>query len=184
MYTSITYTIFLFIELALALLMLAYLHSSVISLWRGAPFVPTKQEFMRAILQTAHLQKDMVFLELGCGDGRMVCLAVKRYGVRGIGVDVSRLWLWIGILRARIMGIAHTVTFLHQNILDTDMSEADVIYVYMMPRFLEAHGDVFITKAKRGAVVLSHTFEIQSLKAFEQKQVHHGPVTTYVYKLA
>lgn len=176
------HTAFLIFELGLAIAVVIYLHSSTISLWRGAPFVPTRTKAIRQILKKANLQKGMRFLELGCGDGRVVCQAVKEFNITGQGVDVSRLWLWIASLRAWRLGIGNRVKFKHQNILQTDLSSADIIYIYMMPRFLDAHGDIFHKAIEEGALVVSHTFEIETLQRYEQSVVNHGNSFTYFYQ--
>lgn len=176
------HTAFLIFELGLAIAVVIYLHSSTISLWRGAPFVPTRTKAIRQILKKANLQKGMQFLELGCGDGRVVCQAVKEFDITGQGVDVSRLWLWIASLRAWRLGIGNRVKFKHQNILQTDLSSADIIYIYMMPRFLDTHGDIFHRAIEEGALVISHTFEIKTLQRYEQSVVNHGNSFTYFYQ--
>jgi hypothetical protein len=93
MVMSTTQTLFLVFELIVVSGVLIYLHSITFSLLRGAPYVPTKSGIIDEILKTANLQTGKKFLELGCGDGRVVCQAVKKYGLIGRGVDISRLWL-------------------------------------------------------------------------------------------
>lgn len=176
------HTAFLIFELGLAIAVVIYLHSSTISLWRGAPFVPTRTKAIGQILKMTNPQSGMKFLELGCGDGRMVCQAVKEFDITGQGVDVSRLWLWIASIRAWRLGIGNRVEFKHQNILQTDLSSADIIYIYMMPRFLDSYGEIFHKAIEEGALVISHTFEIKALQRYEQSVVSHGNCFTYFYK--
>ena len=156
---------FLIFELILVSGVLIYLHSITISLLRGAPYVPTKTEIIDTILAKANLKPGMKFLELGCGDGRVVCRAVEKYRVIGRGVDISRLWVLLARIRARKLGIEHKVEFLHQNILESDLAWADVIYIYMMPRFLEKNSDSLFSRCRVGSVVVSNKFDIPVLKA-------------------
>ncbi len=151
----------LVIECFIMVFVIMWLHGMTMALWRGAPFVPTRSKDIRTILDAVHLRPGMRFLELGCGDGRVVCEAVARYGVRGEGVDVGILWLTFARIRARLMGISDRVIFRHQDILSTDLSQADVIYLYMMPRFLQKYSEHIVSHAKPGAIILSHVFELE-----------------------
>jgi hypothetical protein len=81
----ILYVILLFVELffliGLAIYSVGLLYSSIM----GAPYVPTSNKQLKAILDRAKLKESQVFVELGSGDGRIVREAVKKYGVQGIG---------------------------------------------------------------------------------------------------
>lgn len=176
-------SLFLFFEFVIVLGVLIYLHSITISLLRGCPYVATKSEMIDSILKKASLQKGSKFLELGCGDGRVVCKAVKEYGVLGRGVDVSRLWLLIGVIRAHHLSISANVHFLHQNILEADVSWADVIYLYSIPKFLSEYQKILKQKLRPGLLIISHVFELEQLREFQKDVVSAGRVDTYFYQI-
>ncbi len=164
------------------LAVIVYLHSITISLLRGAPYVPTRSSDIDEILRSIDLKIGMKFLELGCGDGRVVCQAVKQYGVVGRGVDVSRLWLMIARIRAWWFGVDKDIEFMHENITQTDVAWADVIYLYMMPRFLEKHAQSVFAKCRPGTVVVSYVFEIPHMKVQTTQSTKNG--TSYsIYKI-
>jgi SAM-dependent methyltransferase len=173
---------FLIFELILVSGVLIYLHSITISLLRGAPYVPTKTEIIDTILAKANLKPGMKFLELGCGDGRVVCRAAQKYGVIGRGVDISRLWLLLARIRARKLGIENKVEFLHQNILESDLAWADVIYIYMMPRFLEGYQKELKKALVSNKVIISHVFELDQLKEYLSDVVVSNKTSTYYYQ--
>src|SRR5438128_12657747 len=52
-------------------------------------YVPTPQSVVEKMLDMAKVKKDDVVFDLGCGDGRIVCTAAKKFGVKGIGVDID-----------------------------------------------------------------------------------------------
>ncbi len=162
--------IFLLFELFLAIACCAFMMSLTLSLWKGAPFVPSKDKDVDEILRKVGLKKGMKFLELGCGDGRVVCKAVKEYGVVGRGVDISPLWLVCARIRARIMGIDNKVEFRVEDILKTDMAWADAIYLYMMPRFLDNNAEKIFTNCRPGTLIISYTFDIPALKGKEESK--------------
>ena len=173
---------FLIFELILVSGVLIYLHSITVSLLRGAPYVPTKTEIINTILAKADLKPGMKFLELGCGDGRVVCQAVRKYGVISRGVDISRLWLIFAKFRAYKLGISNKVEFFHQNIKDTDLAWADVIYLYMMPRFLEGYQKELKKALVSNKMIISHTFELDQLKEYLSEVVVSNTTSTYFYR--
>ncbi len=174
--------IFLLFELVIVIGVLVYLHSITFSLLRGAPYVPTKSGIIDEILKNANLQKGSKFLELGCGDGRVVCQAVKKYRVIGRGVDISRLWLIFAMLRTHKLGISDMVEFFHQNINNTDLAWADVVYLYMMPRFLEGYQKELKRALVSNKVIISHTFELDQLKEYLSDVVVSKGTSTYYYR--
>jgi SAM-dependent methyltransferase len=167
--------IFLLFEFVVVLGVLIYLHAITISLFRGMPYVSTKYSIIRSILDIANLKQGMQFLELGCGDGRVVCEAVHKYGVVGRGVDISRLWLVLARLRAQKMGIDNKVEFLHQNIKDTDLTWPHVIYIYGMPKFLSNLKTELRIAVESGKTIISHEFSLDDLKLY-QYAVNKEPV--------
>ena len=173
--------LFLLGELVVVLGVIVYLHSVTFSLLRGAPFVPTKSADIDEILKEINLRPGMKFLELGCGDGRVVCQAVKQYGVVGRGVDVSRLWLLFARARAQRLGIDKNVEFIHENIIRTDVAWADVIYLYMMPKFLDKHAQSIFAKCRPGTIVISYVFEIACLTG-HYKHTTKSETTYFIYK--
>src|SRR5262245_52898618 len=52
-------------------------------------FVPTPQEVVDKMLETAKVTKDDVVYDLGCGDGRIVCTAARKYGCKAVGFDID-----------------------------------------------------------------------------------------------
>lgn len=172
--------IFLLFELFLAIACCAFIMSLTQSLWNGAPFVPSKDKDVDEIFRKVGLKKGMKFLELGCGDGRVVCKAVKNYGVIGRGVDVSWLWLICARVRAHIMGIHKQIVFRKEDIRMTDIAWADVIYLYMMPRFLDKYAEVIFAKCRPGTLVISYTFDIPALKGKEES---NSTDNYYVYSV-
>src|SRR5437588_8687792 len=52
-------------------------------------YVPTEQVVVEKMLDMAKVKKDDVVFDLGCGDGRIVCTAAKKYGSKGVGVDID-----------------------------------------------------------------------------------------------
>jgi hypothetical protein len=179
--------LFLIVELFLLLGVVGYSFytlSLIIAFWYDIPYVSTSNKSIKQILSAIPLDKHTFFIELGCGDGRVLCSAAKQYGVHGSGVDLSIFWVLMANVRARYLKVNTRVHFKRQNILKTDISKADVLYLFGISRFIES--DSFrkkIGEAKPGSTLISHGFSISYLA---NKQILHIPTKkfeTYVYRL-
>jgi len=173
--------IFLLFEFVVVLGVLVYLHAITISLIRGVPYVSTKNSIIHPILDLANLKQGMKFLELGCGDGRVVCEAVHKYGVVGRGLDISYLWLMFARIRSQKMGIGDKVEFIHQNMKDSDLAWPDVIYIYGMPKLLANLMTRLIIAVESNKTIISHEFELNDLKKYQYEEKVIEERTTYYY---
>ncbi|MFO0703908.1 MAG: class I SAM-dependent methyltransferase [Patescibacteria group bacterium] len=173
--------VFLIFELFVAIGCLLYVMSLTQSLWSGAPFVSSRMKDVDEALKKVNPTKGSHFLELGCGEGKVVCKAVKEYSLHGRGIDISPIWLIMAKVRAKLMGISKKVDFKAENILKTDMKWADTVYLYMMPRFLEKNAKEIFAKCKLGTIVISYVFDIPALKDKEVKEKRGERY--YIYKI-
>lgn len=179
--------LFLIIEFFLLLGIIGYCFytlSLILAFRYDIPFLPTSDDSIKQILSAVPLNEKTYFLELGCGDGRVLCTAAKQYGVHGLGVDLSTFWVLMANIRARHMKVNDKVHFKRQNILKTDISKADVLYLFGISKFIE--GNAFqekLKEAKPGATLISHGFPVSYLA---EKQILFIPTKkfeTYVYQL-
>lgn len=154
----------------------------VYSWLKGAPYVPTENEELNELFQKAGLQEGKVFMELGCGDGRVVRRAVARYRVKGIGIDINPVLIITAKILSRIQNIKQ-VTFKREDVLKSDLSQADVIYIYLFPLLVQKLKTKLLNETKRPVTIIAHGFAIDYLKEFkvdEKKGVHFK---TYYYHL-
>ena len=96
-------------------------------------YVPTPQVVVEAMLRIAKVGPDDTLIDLGSGDGRIVVTAAKRYGARGLGVDLDRYLLGLANESARREGVADRARFVEQDLFQTDLSGATVITSYLLP---------------------------------------------------
>jgi len=94
-------------------------------------FEPTPTESVERMLVLAQVGPADVVYDLGCGDGRLVIEAARRFGARGVGVDVDPRCLSRARASARKQGVDHLVTFLQQDAQTTDISRATVVLLYL-----------------------------------------------------
>lgn len=123
--------------------------------------------------------KHATMIELGCGDGRVLRMFSKKYGVKGIGYDINPIVLTIARIQARFERL--NVTFLNKDIRTVEMSQADIIYIFLFPKLIDELKDQILTK-KKTAMIVSHGFKIPYLE-HELLEVFQGKkFKTYIYK--
>lgn len=125
-------------------------------------------------------------MELGSGDARIVRTAVKNYPIKGVAVDVNGLLIfWSKILKfldPRLRG-DDKLTFKNENILDTDLTKADYLYLFLFPALIDKLIPKFDGQLSKGTIIISHGFPITQYKKKLIKQVDRSPFPTYYYKV-
>jgi SAM-dependent methyltransferase len=97
------------------------------------PFVTTPDQVTLAMLQLARVGPKDVVLDLGSGDGRIVITAARRFGARGLGVEIDPALVARSRDHARQAGVAARAEFREQDLFKTDLSQASVITMYLLP---------------------------------------------------
>jgi len=182
----ILYLILVFALLFFFIFMSVYGLSMIFSSAMGAPYVPTKNKLANEILKEVKFKKNGLFVELGSGDARIVRTAVKNFGVRGLAVDVNGLLiLWSKILKfldPRLRG-DDKLAFETGNILKTDLTKSDYIYLFLFPALIKKLLPKFDKELKKGTIIISHGFEILEYKKKLIKKVERSTFPTYYYKI-
>ncbi len=167
--------------LLFALFFLLYTISLFISHLKGSPFVPTSSKKVREILnEIKKMIKGKKFLDLGCGDGRLVMYAAEN-GFDAMGVDINPiLILWARVI-SRLKKIK--AKFRVDDILSTDeINKADVIYIFLMPELISKLEERF-RGLKKGTLIVSHGFKIDFLSSRLVKKMEDKPFSTFFYRI-
>jgi cyclopropane fatty-acyl-phospholipid synthase-like methyltransferase len=125
------------------------------------PFVPTPPEVVDRMLEMARVKSGDVIYDLGSGDGRIIIQAAKRYGVKGVGIEIDADLVQRAKDNAFREKVEHLVEFRLQDALTVDVSLATVVTLYMLPEFNAKLRPIFEKQLKPGSRVVSHDFEIQ-----------------------
>jgi len=126
------------------------------------PFIPTPPEIVDRMLELAQVQSGDVVYDLGSGDGRIVIQAAKKYGVRGVGIEIDPDLVERARERAAREGVGHLVEFRAEDALTVDLSPATVVTLYMLPAFNSKLLPNLQRQMKPGARVVSHDFGIDN----------------------
>jgi SAM-dependent methyltransferase len=125
------------------------------------PYVPTPPEVVDRMLEIAQVKSGDVIYDLGSGDGRIIIQAAKRYGVKGVGIEIDADLVQKAKDNAFKEKVEHLVEFRAEDALKVDVSPATVVTLYMLPEFNAKLRPIFDKELKPGARVVSHDFEIQ-----------------------
>jgi SAM-dependent methyltransferase len=123
-----------------------------------APYVPTPPEVVDRMLSLARVGPQDVVYDLGCGDGRIVIAAAKKYGARGVGVDIDPVRINESLANARKAGVEKLVTFKLQDAMQTDVSDATVVTLYLLSFANVQLRPILEKQLKPGARIVSHNF--------------------------
>ena len=126
-------------------------------------YVPTPQHVVDKMLELAKVKKDDLLYDLGCGDGRIVVTAAKKYGCRAIGYDIDPARVKESNENVQKNDVGDLVTIEHKDVFELDLSEADVITLYLLPR-LNVKLIPQLEKLKPGSRIVSHNFDMKGVK--------------------
>ena len=128
-------------------------------------FVPTPHEVVDAMLKVAKVGKGDVLYDLGSGDGRIPITAAQKYGIaRGIGIDINPERIKEAnenLSKARVGG---RVRFVNADLFESDLSDATVITLYLLPTLNLKLLPKLLKEVKPGTRVVSHAFDMGSWK--------------------
>jgi cyclopropane fatty-acyl-phospholipid synthase-like methyltransferase len=127
------------------------------------PFVPSPMHVVQRMLEVAEFQKGDILYDMGSGDGRIVIEAAKKFGIRGVGIDLNPELVAKARENAEKEGVSHLVEFRAQDGLTVDISEATVVTLYMFKWFNNAIRPK-LQKLKPGSRVIAHDFDIDDWK--------------------
>lgn len=123
-----------------------------------APYVPTPQDVAERMLDLAGVTKNDVVYDLGCGDGRLVITAAKKYGARGVGIDIDPERVAESRANAKAAGVDHLVTFRQEDALAANVSDATVVTLYLLSSSNLKLRPMLTKQLKPGARIVSHAF--------------------------
>ena len=155
---------------------------------RLAPYVATPEDVVDRMLRLADVTKKDVVLDLGCGDGRIPITAARKYGARGIGVDIDPRRIAEAQANAKAAGVDHLTEFRLEDALTTDVSPASVVTLYL---YTDANARLrprLLKGLKAGSRIVSHAFSMgpdwPADKVENFTSANGDAVTLYLWRVA
>ena len=166
----------------------------IIPAFYGLPSIPTRPDRIRKALKLVNLQPDEILYDLGAGDGRVLLIAAREFGAQAIGVEVGPVQCALIWLRTVASGLGNKIQIKWANYLKTDLSEADVVFVYATSREVIRLASYLEKRMKEDSrlVSISADFTEWEPSIFDDRDLifvykmppKHGSLTSYLLKEA
>lgn len=126
-------------------------------------YEPTSPDVVEIMLRLAELKAGEVVYDLGCGDGRIVVNAAKKYGIKAVGFDIDPKRVAESRANVKSAKVEHLVTIEHKDIFTVDLSKASVVTLYLLPE-LNVRLIPQLEKLKPGSRIVSHDFDMEGVE--------------------
>lgn len=123
------------------------------------PFITTPDHVTVAMLELAGVGPRDHVIDLGSGDGRIVIIAARRFGARGLGVEIVPDLVARSVVNARLAGVSDRASFRTQDLFETDLSPATVVTMYLLPEVNLALRPRLLALAP-GTRIVSHDWDL------------------------
>lgn len=144
-----------------------------------APWWRTNRRIARSMCRLADVRNGDVVYDLGSGDGSALIVATEEYGAKGVGIEIDPLRVFIAKLRKVFQAKSKRIVFLNKNFFDVDISDASVVFVYLVPKALLKLKFKFAKELKPGARIVSYRYQIPYLPLTKKDKLH----SLYYYRV-
>ncbi len=144
-------------------------------------YVPTRQAVVDAMLDLAQVSDSDMVYDLGCGDGRIVITAARKYGANGRGIDIDPKRIEESNANAAQAGVTDKVKFIEANLFESDFSDASVVTLYLLGSLNQRLKPILMKQLKPGTRVVSHAFDMGDWKP--EKQIEVDGARVYLWTI-
>lgn len=130
---------------------------------KGAPWIPTRLKKVKKMLLMADVKPGETIYDLGCGDGRVIIMAARKFKAKAIGVEIDPLrFLWCQFL-ITVLGLRKRVKVLYGDLFHKDLQKADVVFCYLLQSTNNRLEEKLIEELSPDTRIVSNTFQFFSL---------------------
>ncbi|MBL7058229.1 hypothetical protein ISS03_02725 [Patescibacteria group bacterium] len=147
---------------------------------KGAPWVPTWNGDMQRFLELADIKKGQKMYDLGCGDGRLVCIAANA-GAKAVGFEISIFPYLLACFRV-IFSRTPNCKIQFKNFWQVDLGDADIVYFFLMPKFYPRLKEKLEKELRVGTKVIAYSWAIEGWVPLK-KSTHQNKVNMYLYEI-
>lgn len=147
------------------------------------PYLATTDEAVQAMLKLADVKKTDIVYDLGCGDGRIVITAAKKYGAHGVGIDIDSHLIQAARSEAKKAGVEGLVRFEEKDLFQADIHEATVVTLFLREDFNLRLRPKLLRELKPGSRIVSNTFDMYDWKPDKQMTIGDPSVELFSRKL-
>jgi SAM-dependent methyltransferase len=145
-------------------------------------YVPTPQNVVDRMLALARVTSVDIVYDLGSGDGRIPITAAKVYGARGVGIEIDSFYVREAVDHAHKANVADRVRFLNQDLFESDIREASVVTLFLLPQVNERLAPKLKRELRPGTRIVSHQYTFGDDWPPEQAE-DVGGLTIYLWTI-
>jgi hypothetical protein len=167
------------------LVKIVYVLSVIITLpfSQGALYVSTTRKRISAFLTSVPMTNGQLLVDLGCGDGRVLRMANKKFGIKGIGYELNPL----AFIKAKVLCIFfNNIHIRYANFYKADLSKADIVFCYLFPDVMKKVSIKLKSELKKGAYIVSCNFKLPGFHPIlvlrPNGSLHNDPIYCYQNK--
>jgi hypothetical protein len=135
-----------------------------------APWWRTKKNIADAAFKLAKTTNKDIVYELGSGEATALIVAVQKYGVKGVGVEIDPIRFYLSKLTIWRKGLTGKIKLVRGDIFKENLTEATIVYVYLVPKTLNLLIPKFKKELKKGTKIISYKYEMNlPLKKFDKE---------------
>lgn len=146
--------------------------TDIVGFMYDVPFVATPEVVVRRMLQLARVQPGEILYDLGSGDGRIVIMAAKEFGARAFGVEIRKDLYEQSMARIKDLGLADRATIINASFFDVDLSNADVVTMYLLTSVNERLKPKLERELRPATRVVSHDFEVPGWRPVVVEEIY------------
>src|SRR5204863_2690585 len=124
------------------------------------------------MLELAGTRSGDLVVDLGSGDGRIPITAARKYGARGLGIELDEKLVEVSRENARRAGLGERVRFVQGDVLLADFSQASVVTLYLLPDLIGRLQPRFVDELKPGTRIVSHSFRMTGWRPDRTQNIH------------
>ena len=134
-----------------------------------APYIPTKMDQIKKVLQLAGVKKGKKFYELGSGDGRVV-IEAARLGANAVGIEQS----WIRVLYSKWKAARQNYPkglfcqFYHGDVFKRSYQDADIVYIFLLQKGVNKLEEKLKKELKKGSIIITQTYHFPNWKPYKK----------------
>jgi SAM-dependent methyltransferase len=144
------------------------------------PYVSTPEVVVEEMLEIANVSAKDIVYDLGSGDGRIVIAAAKRFGARGVGIEIVPDLIREANENAEQAGVAHLVRFEQGDFFTADLREATVVTLYLLPEVNRQLLPKLLAELRPGTRIVSYKYDLGDWPPEKTVQVSRGTVYYWV----
>ena len=150
-----------------------------------APYVQSPPQVVEKMLEAAEVKSNEVVYDLGSGDGRVLITAAKEFNARAVGVEISPKLVKEALERIHKEGLDKRIRVIQGDAMKVDLSEADVVVLYLLTSSNELLRPNLERFLRPGARVVSHDFEMRGWNPVKvlQEEAYGRMHRIFVYRM-